>query len=672
MNLTIKGDALLAPNGTQLITGNAYAVTIYPYDSAEKERWIGRAEALHIVCTQEDTDAELDVELTEDPEYTTWSGTIPALPRCLSVRLSVTGHDAGGTEMHTETLALPCTASIRDLGTTAYSAPYDAYNAMMELACGRMNGRWTRYDVDRKLAELAEHPLEELNRAAYKRAIAALSPETKLTGKLELTDETEIDVTNDIITSSSVTLSTSAIRDNAVLPGAVPAAELTATVTADADIPHSALRGAQLALQFNVMQENGQWGEVPLGTHTVYTVGDDTATGTPITAYDAMKWLDGITLTAAGFEAGKVYSPGQIISKITTAAGIPYTQNPDFDTTLTNNGASRYAHSYVVVALGTLPTSWGWKVAISNADPYTTDAEIAEALAERYGVSVTYEGTVTYKSDLPTTIASTNIAYRVMYGGPLYNVMAAGNAIMTTRDLLMHTLTTLNALGYIDRATGELTVKAFAKTDATTEINQNKVLRQRVSRLNYQLYCLTTVCDYPDRDGVMVSEERREYTLWGDGATVVMPSNPLLSGLVADDPRAEIFELVNALADALDPVTFRPARVETYGDPSIQPWEWITAQAKDGSTTIPAASLTWRYRGTQTIDTGGTDAVNGLELSQAERAVIANKITASQSSQNTMRTIYGHLMKTHEGLHSFRHAEIGHYTYAQIEGKEPI
>ena len=669
IRLTLTETELLAPSGTRIITGNEYDIGVEFANPDAKVKWDDVAQQLHATCTQDDIDTEIDIPLTAAGGGTDYTATLPPLPGCRSVRIYLTG-TAGDAELRTETLAIPCTASIRDLGSDAYSAPYDAYNAMMHLLNGRLNGRMTQDEINALLAELRSHTTDEMNRAAYKRAIAGMSPETRLTGKLTLTDDTEVEVTNDILRSSTVAISTSVNRDNAILPGAVAAAELTATIMPDAGLPHDALRGAEAALTFGVMQENGQWGEVPLGTHTVYNVGDDTATGTPVTAYDSMKRLDGMTPAEAGFQTGRAYSPGQIIKQITTAAGIPFTQDVDFDPDFTNNGKSSIAyeaHSYVVAAFGALPRSWSWETIISNADQYTTDEEVAAAIAAIAGVSITYKGTVTYSDELPTVIDDTLIAYRVLYGGTRYNVRAAGAAIMTARDLLMHTLTTLCAVGYIDRSTGEMTVKAMRKRDATTEIIQNKVLRQRVSRLSYRLYCLDTVCDYPNEEGIMVSEERREYTLWGDGVTALLPSNPLLTGLVAEQPRVAIFQSINALADALDPVTFRPARVETYGDPSIEPWEWLTVKAPDGQTSVPAGSLTWRYRGTQIIDTGGADAVSGLEITQAERAVLANKITASQSSRNALRAMYSHLLATHGGLHSFRHEEIGHYTYAEIE-----
>lgn len=672
IRLTLTETELLAPDDTRIITGNEYDIGVEFANTEAKAKWDGVVQQLHTTCTQDDIDTEIDVPLTAaggEPDYT---ATLPPLPGCRSVRIYLTG-TAGDAERRTGTLTLPCTASIRDLGSDAYSAPYDAYNEMMRLLNGRLNGRMTQDEINNILDGLQAHTPEELNRTAYKRAIAGMSPETRLTGKLTLTDDTEVEVTNDILRSSTVAISTSVNRDNAILPGAVPASELTATIMPDAGLPHDALRGAEASLTFGVMQENGQWGEVPLGAYTVYNVGDDTATGTPITAYDSMKWLDGMTPAEAGFQTGKAYSPGQIIKQITTAAGIPFTQDVDFDADFTNNGKSSIAyeaHSYVVAAFGTLPRSWSWDTIISNADPYTTDEEVAAAIAAIAGVSITYKGTVAYPDELPTVIDDTLIAYRVLYGGTRYNVRAAGAAIMTARDLLMHTLTMLCAVGCIDRSTGELSVKPLNKRDATTEIIQNKVLRQRVSRLPYRLFLLDTVCDYPNEEGVMVSEERREYTFWGDGVTALLPSNPLLTGLVADNPRVAIFQSINALADALDPVTFRPARVETYGDPSIEPWEWLTVKAPNGETSVPAGSLTWRYRGTQIIDTGGADAVSGLEITQAERAVLANKITASQSSQNTLRAMYGHLMTTHAGLHSFRHEEIGHYQYTELGRRE--
>ena len=672
IRLTLTETELLAPDDTRIITGNEYDIGVEFANTTAKAKWDGVAQQLHATCTQDDIDTEIDIPLTTaggEPDYT---ATMPPLSGCRSVRIYLTG-TAGDAELRTETLAIPCIESIRDLGSREYSPPFDAYNVMMHLVNGRMNGRLSQDEINALLAQLSAHSADELNRIAYKRAIAEMSPETRLTGTLTLANDEEISVTNDTLSSGTVVITTNALRDDFVLPGAVPSSELQATIPADAGIPQDNLSGAKIDLTFEIMQENGQWSAAPLGEHTVYSIGDDTATGIPITAYDAMKLLDSIPLESAGFTTGKAYSPGQIIQTIATTAEIAYTQDVDFDSAFTNNGKASIAydaHSYVVAAFGVLPNTWTWGVIISNADPYTTDEEVAAAIAEIAGVTITYKGTVTYHDDLPTVIEDTLIAYRVMYGGPLYNVRAAGQSIFTARDLLMHTVTTLNGFAYIDRATGELKVKPISKETATSDINPIKTLRQRVSRLPYRLYCLQTVCDYPDKDGIMVSEERREYTLWSDGVTATMQSNPLYIGLVADNPRVSIFQSINAITDALDPVHFKPTRVETYGDPSIEPWEWISVETKNGTVEVPAAEIVWRYRGTQTIDSGGSQAVTGLEQSQAAKAVIADKLTASQSAQNVMRDMYGHLMTTHGGLHSFRHEEIGHYTYAEIGRKE--
>lgn len=672
IRLTLTETSLLVPEGAELVCSNDVEIRVQYADAAATAKWEqyknsdDAALYLHFAFTQ-DTDAGEETKQLSDA-----GTTVVRLPGCQSVRVYLYAAKDNFEFARTETSAIICKPSVLDLGTSAYSPPFDAYNAMMQLVNGRMNGRLSQDEIDALLAQLSAHSAADLNRTAYKRAIAAMSPETRLTGALTLANEaqTEIDVTNDIITTGSVQLSTSAIRDNFVLPGAVPAAELKATIAADAGIPHEALRGSKIALTFSAMQENGQWGDVPLGEHTIYDIGDDTATGTPVTAYDAMKKLDKLPIVSAGFTTGKAYSPGQIIQTIATTAGIEYTQDVDFDPSFQNNGVSSVAydaHSYVVAAFG-VPGTFTWGVIISNADAYTTDAEVAAAVAEIAGATIAYQGTVTYPDELPAA-PETLTAYRVLYGGVRYDVSAAAQGIVTARDLLMHTVATLNGFAYIDRTTGELTVKPIAKKAATTEINPIKTVRQRVGRIPYQLLCLSTVCDYPDADGNMVSEERNEYTLWSDGVTATMQSIPIYAGLVADNPRTAIMGSVNALADALDPVAFMPTKLETYGDPSIELWEWIAVQTKSGTVEVPAAELVWKYRGTQTIDTGGAEAVAGLEQSQAEKVVIANKLTASRSVRNTMRKVYSHLMTTHGGLHSFRHEEIGHYQYKEI-GRE--
>ena len=41
-----------------------------------------------------------------------------------------------------------------------------------------------------------------------------------------------------------------------------------------------------------------------------------------------------------------------------------------------------------------------------------------------------------------------------------------------------------------------------------------------------------------------------------------------------------------------------------------------------------------------------------------------------QTTQNEMRELYAKMMRSYEGLGSFRYEEIGHYTYGQIEGRD--
>ena len=673
INITVSGTTITAQDSPVIVCSNDSYQLRFTLDSD----WTRADKCIRITCVQDADNTEIDAELTGN------SCNIPALPACLAIRVYLSTA-AGAAERRTDTLCLRCEHSIRDQGSTPYSAPFDAYNAMMEYANGKLTGSMTEQQLAAIMAQLRTHSAEigAFPSAAYKRAIAALSPETKLSGRMTLADDTEIDITNDTLLSSSVGIATNAMRDNFILPGGVPAAELTATVMRSAGVPYDNLKGAKIELAFSVMQENGRWGDVPLGVFDIYGIGDDTATGTPITAYDGMKKLDSIPLPSAGFEIGRAYSPHQIIAMLAQTAGLDYAHGTvpgsslglgydgdvgvvDWDTDYANNGVEENTKGHLFIALGAFDT-WSWHEDMSLS-PMISDAQAAEIITEEYPY-VQYKGTVLYKDDLPAD-AEVFDGYRVLYGGPRYKVRDTGSSVTTARDLMMHTVASINAFAYIDRH-NKLRIKPITKDAAATAVIAPKILRQKVSRLEYQTFSLTSVIDYNTDEGALISEQRTYETLWDDGVDAILPENPLYPTLDSNRQGYDITRMLINLTHRIDPVTFTPARVESYGDPSIDPYEWVDVPAETGSTSVPAVEIDWKYRGTQVIDSGGATAVAGLEQSQAEKTIIANKITSLQSVYNEMRDIYGRMMYTYEGLETFRYSEIEHYTYAQIERSE--
>lgn len=675
IQITIRGSTITAPDAPVIVCSNSGYTLIFDSDG----EWASAEKRVHITCIQDGQNTEYDKPIIESV-LGDYCG-LPTLPRCLAVQIYVY-RGAGATETRTETLYMQCSPSIRDGGSTAYSGPYDAYNAAMEYANGKLKGTMDDNQLAVLMARLQAHAamIGQSPSIAYKRAIASMSPETKLDGKMTLANETEIPINNDLLLSSSVGITTNAMRDTYILPGGVPSAELTATIMKEAGIPSDGLRGAELELTFAVRQENGRWGEIPLGVFDIYGIGDDTATGTPVTAYDGMKKLDGIPIPSSGLETGKAYSPHQIIKTLAATAGLDYSGGEvagsslglgysgqvgrvDFDSDYANNGVETNTRGYVVIAMGAFDT-WSWHKGISAAVTLT-DEQVAAAVLAEYGAAVTYKGTVVYPSDLPDD-AELFDAYRVLYGGPRYKARDVSNSITTARDMLMQTAASVGAFAYMDRHNA-LQVLPIKKHDATTDIIKPKVLRQRVSRLPYQTFSLTTVMSYyPDGETLAHVEQRTYETLWAEGVEAVMQENPLYPTLDSKTQDTDITQMLINLTHRLDPLTFRPARVETYGDPSIDPWEWISLPTDGDPISVPATEITWKYRGTQTIDSSGAAAVEGLEQSQAEKIIISNKIDASQSSYNEMRDLYGRMMYIYDTLGSFKYKEIEHYTYAQM------
>ena len=669
INVTVTGTTISAQDPPVIVCSNSGYIFALTTD-AEWER-------IHITCVQDAENTEIDAELTGS------TYDIPALPACLAIRVYLTAA-AGATERRTDTLYLRCAHSIRDQDTTPYSAPYDAYNVMMEYANGKLSGSMTQERLDAIMAELTAHSAQVgvFPSVAYKRAIAAMSPETKLSGKMTLANGAEIDITNDTVLSSSVGITTNTMRDGYLLPGGVPAAELTATIMRAAGIPHENLRGAKMELTFSAMQENGRWGDVPLGIFDIYGIGDDTATGTPVTAYDAMKQLDGIPLSSTGLNPGTAYSPWQIISAIArtaeidladstapgTSLGIGYSGDVgvvDFSADYRNNGVETNTNSHVYFAGGQTWDGWREKLTVPET---RTDEQVAAKLLEEFGPSVTYKGTVVYLSDLPDG-EELFTAYRVLYGGPRYRARDAAESIATARDLLMHTVASINAFACVDRF-GKLQIKPIKKRAATTDIIGPKILRKRVSRIPYQLYSLTAVFEYINEEKSLIAVQRSHNTLWDDGVAAFLPENALYPVIDSQTQWTAINQMLINLTDALDPVTYKPARVETYGDPSIDPFEWINIPTDAGEEAVPATEIAWKYRGTQTIDSSGASAVEGLAQSQAEKAILSSKIATLENAYNDKRDINGRFMYVYEYLDSFTYGEIGHYTYAEMERRE--
>ena len=569
----------------------------------------------------------------------------------------------------TNAIWLPIEASIKSAPTRAYTAPYDAYNDIMRYL--NTDDETARETILTRLAYHAAHP-EEYPGTAYKRAITALVRSTKLTGTLTLAGGEEYQFTDSSIKISSLTISTTAMSGDYLLPGGVPCAKLDATMY-DKETTPTQMHGAEIAPVFNIMLETGRWAEVPLGVFTVTTETDGSASGLPITAYDDMHKLDDIRTADLGFTQYADYSPDQIVSAICEAAGIQYTPQIDHNPDLTG----RTTHAYVCVLTGSDPDDrelWGYMTVLRETESWTP-AQIQARLDAMYHGAVTYRRDADYPNDLPDPTTNPDVqmfdAFRVMYDGPTYMPEAATETAETARDLLMHTLFTVNGVAEIDTER-RMVIKPIKPLDQVSDaelIDTNRTTKRQISRYPYRLHSLTTVVDFYENMKIRQSEKWTGETLWisGDSVNAEAPTNALYTATSAvSDPFTEIQTQLARLVGLLDPVEFYPMQIAMRGDPTIGLLDWIRT---DDEHAAPVTSRIWKYRGTQTLSACGESAVAGAVRSQLDKQATSDKLAVSESIQDTLRVIDLQLMSTYAGMAGFTHADLAHFTHAELGGE---
>lgn len=645
IQLTVSGTQLIVTGSPEIVCDNA------DYTAAVTTTLT--SPVLHLTAEQDGQNTEYTLPLTDGQT------TLPPIAGAWGVWCWVTG-TADSAETTTERVWIPCRESIKASAYAAYSAPYDVYNAAMEYANAVMTGSATQDELDAMLAALQyryEHP-PEWPGTAYKRAIAASVRETRLTGKITLTDSTEIPISSENIVESTFSIATSAVNDDYLLPGGVPSKELSASLRGD--LPQETLRGAELEPTFRLRLESGAWQDIPLGTFTIMQAGDDTGRGIPVTAYDDMRRLDRIKPADCEFSAQTGYSPNQIISKICAAASIDYTQNIDYDSRFT--GVS--LHSFVLAALG-VEDAWDWVIAIPNADGID---DIQAELDRLYPGTCTYIGDKQYRTDLPVLGVTVGDAYKVAYSGPTYVVSAISATVETARDLLMHACFAVGGFAEL-AANRKMTIKPIVPAHDVETITEHRTHRRAVSRLPYKLYSLSIPLEHTADLGVREITVYTGETIWPeDNVEAQANTNELWSVIVTEDNETQI-SAEQAQAEALtthfDPVTYSPGRVDMYGDPTIGLMDWITT---DGTRMMPVTGSVWRYRGQQQLTACGSDAIAKAAQTQLDKRLLGERIDQATETGNIMREIYGEFMQSYLGMQGFTYREIGHYTYRQLGG----
>lgn len=641
IEIDVSGIAAKVRGKPTIVCDNSGYVVHFNLDAA----WSARSDAQAKLTKH--TEAEDSTQLITISEQDTAS--LSPLSGVYAIEIALVSESA-----HAETAPvwIDCTESILSYSGTT-TEPYDVYNAIMEWL-NPQEGR-TQDEILAEIKAHYENPPEP-SLADYKVAVAQKTRYTKLTGKLTLTDGTEVELDGHNFTSGTLRISSSMVSGDFLLPGGVPAAELTASMIVDTDSLD--LYKAKIELTEWLETAPFVWYPVPLGCYTIYAMGNDSETGIPITAYDAMKKLDEKrvadlkTLIPPGIVDGKAYSPNQIIGICARYGGVEYEDNVD-----TAEFVNSQTHSVALVALG-VSDSFEWEAlpGFENTDEYETDEELAAAITAAYGQQISFKGSVYNRGDLPAVPTISDV-YRIWYDGNLYVISDLSDQVQTLRDLLMHTVATINAFAYIDRQ-GKLRIKGLSSvpySEPTIEraLTTHDTTRSVVSRAEYKLLELTTTYEDSQHRSVPFSD----MTNWSDGVTAELPHNPMWT--VLDESTKSIRQSLISITQALDPVTFYPVDVAMYTDARLGLYDWVTVKGVPA----PITSYSWQCGGTEGIECCGSEAAAGIIKSQMEKAADA----ASAAATNTMRDIYRTLMHTYQGMQNFTYVDIEHYTYKEIE-----
>ena len=651
IHLRVTDGALVAQSAPAIVSQNeGYTLLVtLPAQTA--------AASVTYTIEQDGVNTTATAELTGELE-------LPAFPSAYGVHIRVHVTPERGAEYDTSELWLPISTSIKGQQTRAYSAPYDAYNAIIRYV--------NSDDAAEQAAILAgltyhmEHPTPYPG-IAYDRAITALMRYTRLTGTLTPYGGEPRSLTDADIKGSTLSIASSAVNSDYLLPGGVPAAKLDMTLYTQEE-PES-LHAAEIAPVFGIMLESGRWFDVPLGVFTVTTETEGSAQGVQLTAYDDMHKLDKIRTADLGFTDLTDYSPDQIIRTLCAAGGITYNGDIDHDSRFI--GAA--VHSYVCVLGGDPddPLMQDYATVIRNADGMTP-TQIQAMLDLMFFGAVTYRGDYDYPSQLPKP-GSAGVqyfdAFRVGYDGPLYVAAWVAESAETARDLLMHILFTVNAVGQIntDRELVVTPITALEDVEDARLIDTNQTTSRRVSRHPYQLRSLSTTVDYYPRLNVKRTVKwTGTTTLLVDGVNAEAATNAMYPATGnADAPLEEIKMLLGRLVALLDPVEFYPMQLTTRSDPTIGLMDWVRT---DDERAAPVTNRIWRYHGNQILEACGEEAVAGAIRSQMEKQIIGDKLELSDSFDEAERQAQLEIMQTYAGLASFRYFDIEHYTYSELGG----
>jgi hypothetical protein len=149
----------------------------------------------------------------------------------------------------------------------------------------------------------------------YRNAIRSSSRTTKITGLITLSDESTIEITNDIIAQGSLYISEQSVSGDDLDIGSVYLSEMGIGLITDIENPYT-LDGARINLQFGILLADGiTWEYVELGTFYVYSI-ERGAQIVSLKAYDGLILFDIAVAEMSG-------NPYNLIHNACGMAGVP-------------------------------------------------------------------------------------------------------------------------------------------------------------------------------------------------------------------------------------------------------------------------------------------------------------------------------------------------------------
>lgn len=266
-------------------------------------------------------------------------------------------------------------------------------------------------------------------------------------------------------------------------------------------------------------------------------------------------------------------------------------------------------------------------------------------------------------------------SYYEWYEYPGIDPNKLNTGIETARDLIGFIAQAVGAIAWIDPHGSILRLTRPSVLDPVESYTEGDSLSHNVSGLEYRTHVVrVTAQDYNGYTGEYGGAVVREgYTLWDFGVVAELPENLLASACRYGGEGAPELggNFLSMAVETLDPVVFTPGEVETYGDPSLRPLEWIEVRTETGDAQFPITRTEWRYRGTHKIESGGEETISGMEKSMAEKRSLGTRIEMWSSTVNEGRRIILMFIQTggHSGMSDETHATLHHFTHKELGTK---